>query len=145
GRAPDFVPALREEIERRGLSEEVRVVETGCRGFCSMGPVLTIEPPGTFYTNLTAADVPQIVEETLIKGRVINKLLYKEPTGRKTVQHAGGTILPNGLTQHFGYKEEDRGQWDEERDVEYVTGCSIAIPMRIFEEFGLYDDRYFPT
>ena len=86
GRAPEFLPALKEEIERRGLADEVRVVETGCRGFCSMGPVLTIEPPGTFYTNVTAADVPEVVEETLVKGRVVQKLLYKEPVGRKTVQ-----------------------------------------------------------
>jgi NADH:ubiquinone oxidoreductase subunit F (NADH-binding)/(2Fe-2S) ferredoxin/NAD-dependent dihydropyrimidine dehydrogenase PreA subunit len=87
GRAPDFIVALHEEIARRGLADEVRVVETGCRGFCSMGPVLTIEPPGTFYTNVTSADVPEIVEETLVKGRVVQKLLYKEPVGRKAVQH----------------------------------------------------------
>lgn len=86
GRAPEFIPALKEEIAQRGLAEEVRVVETGCRGFCSMGPVLTIEPAGTFYTNVTAADVPEIVEETLVKGRVVQKLLYKEPVGRKAVQ-----------------------------------------------------------
>jgi NADH:ubiquinone oxidoreductase subunit F (NADH-binding)/(2Fe-2S) ferredoxin/NAD-dependent dihydropyrimidine dehydrogenase PreA subunit len=86
GRAPEFVPALREEVERRGLTSEVRVVETGCRGFCSMGPVLTIEPPGTFYTNVTTADVPEIVEETLVKGRVVQRMLYKEPVSRKAVQ-----------------------------------------------------------
>jgi NADH:ubiquinone oxidoreductase subunit F (NADH-binding)/(2Fe-2S) ferredoxin/NAD-dependent dihydropyrimidine dehydrogenase PreA subunit len=87
GRAPDFIPALQEEIGRRGLAEEVRVVETGCRGFCSMGPVLTVEPSGTFYVNVQAADIPELVEETLVKGRVVQKLLYKEPASRKAVQH----------------------------------------------------------
>ena len=72
GRVPEFLPALKEEIARRGLADEMRVVETGCRGFCSMGPVLTIEPPGTFYTNVTAADVPEVVEETLVKGRIVH-------------------------------------------------------------------------
>ncbi|MEJ5199205.1 MAG: NADH-quinone oxidoreductase subunit NuoF [Anaerolineae bacterium] len=86
GRAPEFIPALQEEIGRRGLAEEVRVVETGCRGFCSMGPVLTIEPNGVFYVNVQAADIPELVEESLIKGRVVQKLLYKEPTSRKAVQ-----------------------------------------------------------
>ncbi len=86
GRAPEFVPTLQEEIGRRGLAEEVRVVETGCRGFCSMGPVLTIEPGGIFYVNVQVADVPELVEETLIKGRVVQKLLYKEPVSRKAVQ-----------------------------------------------------------
>jgi len=78
---------LQEEIGRRGLAEEVRVVETGCRGFCSMGPVLTVEPSGTFYVNVQAADIPELVEETLVKGRVVQKLLYKEPASRKAVQH----------------------------------------------------------
>ncbi len=86
GRAPDFIPALQEEIAQRGLAEEVRVVETGCRGFCSVGPVLTIEPGGIFYANVQAADIPELVEETLVKGRVVQKLLYKEPVGRKAVQ-----------------------------------------------------------
>ena len=48
-RSPELIPALREEIERRGLGKEVRVVDAGCRGFCSMGPVLLIEPEGIFY------------------------------------------------------------------------------------------------
>jgi GT2 family glycosyltransferase len=70
------------------------------------------------------------------------KILFPD---RKTIQHAGGAILPNGLTRHFGYKEEDLGQWDEPREVDYVTGCSVAIPRRIFEQFGLLDDHYFPA
>ncbi len=86
GRAPEFIPTLQEEIGRRGLAEEVRVVETGCRGFCSMGPILTIEPNGVFYVNVQTADIPELVEETLIKGRVVQKLLYKEPSTRKAVQ-----------------------------------------------------------
>lgn len=69
------------------------------------------------------------------------KILFPD---RKTIQHAGGKILPNGLTDHFGYNEEDRGQWDTPREVEYVTGCSIAVPRRIFERFGLLDPKYFP-
>ncbi len=85
GRTPELVSALKEEIGRRGLAEEVRVVETGCRGFCSMGPVLTVQPEGHFYTNVGPADVPELVEETLVKGRFVQRLAYKEPAGRKTV------------------------------------------------------------
>lgn len=69
------------------------------------------------------------------------KILFPD---RKTIQHAGGKILPNGLTDHFGYNEEDRGQWDTPREVEYVTGCSIAVPRWVFEKFGLLDPKYFP-
>ncbi len=85
GRVPDLVPALKEEIARRGLADEVKVVETGCRGFCTVGPVMTIQPNGIFYVNVQPADVPAVVEETLIKGRTIERLLYKEPATRKAV------------------------------------------------------------
>lgn len=84
-RAPDLLPALQQEIEQRGLAGEVRVVEAGCRGFCSMGPVLLIEPEGTFYIGVQAADVPELVEETLVKGRVVERLTYREPTTRKRI------------------------------------------------------------
>ncbi len=85
GRVPDLVPALKEEIARRGLADEIKVVETGCRGFCTVGPVMTIQPNGIFYVNVQPADVPAVVEETLIKGRTIERLLYKEPATRKAV------------------------------------------------------------
>ena len=87
GRFPELVPALEEEIERRGLVREVRVVETGCRGFCAMGPVLLIQPDGIFYVNVQAADVPELVEETLIKGRVVPRLTYKEPVTHDAVPY----------------------------------------------------------
>ena len=84
-RAPDLLPALQQEIEKRGLKDEVRVVEAGCRGFCSLGPVLLVEPEGTFYTGVQAADVPELVEETLVKGRVVERLTYREPATRKRI------------------------------------------------------------
>jgi NADH-quinone oxidoreductase subunit F len=71
--------ALQEEIDKRGLQDEVKVVHTGCRGFCSMGPVMIVYPEGIFYCLVQAADVPTIVEETLIKGRIVDRLLYREP------------------------------------------------------------------
>jgi NADH:ubiquinone oxidoreductase subunit F (NADH-binding)/(2Fe-2S) ferredoxin/NAD-dependent dihydropyrimidine dehydrogenase PreA subunit len=85
GGSPELISALKEEIDRRGLGDEVRVVETGCRGFCSMGPVVTIQPEGYFYVKVQPADVPEIVEESLIKGRFVQRLAYKEPSTRKTV------------------------------------------------------------
>ncbi len=85
GRCEDLVPRLREEIERRGLAGEVGVVESGCRGMCAMGPVLLIQPDGLFYTDVQPADVPELVEETLVKGRVLSRLTYKEPVSHKEV------------------------------------------------------------
>jgi len=79
--------SLKAEVTARGLDGEVRVVETGCRGFCAMGPVMIIYPEGTFYCQVQAQDVPDIVEETLVKGRVVERLTYKEPATHQAVPH----------------------------------------------------------
>lgn len=86
-REPDLVPALREEVKQRGLEGEVRIVEAGCRGFCSTGPVILVKPDDIFYVGVKAADVPELVEETLVKGRVVNRLTYREPTTRQRVPY----------------------------------------------------------
>ena len=75
--------AMEEEVRKRGLADEVKVIPTGCRGFCSMGPVMIIYPDGIFYCQVQAEDVPEIVEETLVKGRVVGRLLYREPESLK--------------------------------------------------------------
>ena len=76
--------AFAKELKRRDL-DEVRLVQTGCRGFCAMGPVVIIYPEGIFYCLVQAADVPEIVEETLVKGRVVPRLTYKEPISHQAV------------------------------------------------------------
>ena len=83
--AGSLFEALKVEIARRGLDKEVRVVRTGCRGFCAMGPVMIIYPEGIFYCQVQASDVPQLVEETLVKGRVVERLTYKEPFTHQAV------------------------------------------------------------
>jgi len=80
-----LVEALKSEVARRGLDTEVRVVGTGCRGFCAMGPVMIIYPEGIFYCQVQTGDVPQLVEETLVKGRVVSRLTYKEPLTHQAV------------------------------------------------------------
>jgi len=87
--APEMQQALKAEVERRGLVDEVRVVETGSRGFCSMGPVVNIQPEGILYCQVHAADVPELVEETLVKGRVVERLTYKEPETHKAIPRYG--------------------------------------------------------
>lgn len=108
----------------------------------SRGEILVPLNDDTINTpNLVREIVRPMLEDPQV-GIVGCKILYPD---RKTIQHAGGIILPNGLTRHFGYEEEDRGQYDEQREVDYVTGCAIAIRRKIFRQLGLYDDRYFPT
>ncbi len=74
------------ELERTGISEEVRIVETGCFGMCNYGPTVVIYPGGVFYCKVTPEDVPEIVNEHLINGRMVHRLLYDGPETPKTMQ-----------------------------------------------------------
>ena len=66
------------EIEKQGLAEEVKVVQTGCFGLCALGPVVILYPDGTFYSRVEEADVAEIVSEHLLKGRPVERLVYNE-------------------------------------------------------------------
>lgn len=72
--------ALIDEIKKKGLDGEIKVVETGCLGISECGPVMVVYPEGTTYCNLTVADVPTIVEEHLLNGRIVQRLVYRDKT-----------------------------------------------------------------
>jgi NADH:ubiquinone oxidoreductase subunit F (NADH-binding)/(2Fe-2S) ferredoxin len=71
--------ALAAELRRKGLDEEFKIVLTGCNGFCAEGPIMTVYPEGIFYEKLGPEQVPEIVEEHLLKGRPVEKYMYREP------------------------------------------------------------------
>ncbi|MCX5670824.1 MAG: NADH-quinone oxidoreductase subunit NuoF, partial [Planctomycetota bacterium] len=77
--------ALRTSIERRGLAGECKVVETGCLGPCVVGPVAAVYPDGVFYQNLRPEDAEEIVEEHLLKGRVVERLVHKTAASGEAV------------------------------------------------------------
>ncbi len=69
---------MKEEIAAQGLDKEVNVVQTGCFGLCALGPIMIVYPEGAFYSRVTVDDVPEIVSEHLLKGRIVRRLLYQE-------------------------------------------------------------------
>ncbi len=71
--------ALESEIFKKGLAQEVQVIRTGCQGFCAEGPIVIVQPDGVFYCGVKAKDAPFLVEEHLVKGRPVKKLLYTPP------------------------------------------------------------------
>lgn len=71
--------ALQEELKKRGLEEEIKLVLTGCNGYCAEGPVMVVYPDDVFYQKVTVEDVPALVEEHFLKGRPYQKLMFKEP------------------------------------------------------------------
>ena len=77
--------ALEEEINNRGLQDEILVVMTGCNGFCAVGPLMVVKPDGIFYQNLTVEDIPYLVEEHFLKGRPVPKLMYVPPEEKKPI------------------------------------------------------------
>jgi NADH-quinone oxidoreductase subunit F len=77
--------AMEQEIARRGLDKEVKVIETGCFGFCRFGPNMMVYPEGVFYCGVQKEDVVELVEEHLVKGRVLERLLYREPETKSVV------------------------------------------------------------
>ena len=76
--SPKIIEAFERELKTQGMDQEARVVKTGCFGLCAMGPVVLIYPEGAFYTHVTPDDVPEIVSEHIVKGRIVQRLLHKE-------------------------------------------------------------------
>ncbi|MCB2227410.1 MAG: NADH-quinone oxidoreductase subunit NuoF [Desulfarculaceae bacterium] len=79
--------ALKAEIDKQGLSGEVAVIETGCNGFCALGPVMVTYPEGIFYVNLEEKDIPEVVESHCKNGEPVERLFYKDPSSKKFIPH----------------------------------------------------------
>ncbi len=87
GGAPKVLDAFKEELAKKGLEKEILVIATGCHGMCEFGPIVVVYPEGTFYSQVKPSDVAEIVEEHLYKGRIVTRLLYKEPITAQKVCH----------------------------------------------------------
>ncbi|MGA2587927.1 MAG: NADH-quinone oxidoreductase subunit NuoF [Candidatus Aminicenantales bacterium] len=110
--------ALEKEIQKKKLQNEVLVIATGCNGFCERGPILLVQPEGIFYQRLKVEDVPRLVEEHLLKGRPVKKLMYVPPAEKAPVpkmkdieffKHQRLLVLRN------------RGRIDPEKIEEYIA------------------------
>lgn len=74
----NILAALRSEIKKHGIEEEIEVVRTGCFGLCELGPVVIVYPEGAFYSKVKVDDIPELVSEHLVKGRILKRLIYHE-------------------------------------------------------------------
>lgn len=73
------VAALKHELQENNLQDKIKIVTTGCFGLCALGPVMIIYPEGTFYSNVNSEDIPEIVQEHLMKDHPVERLIYKDP------------------------------------------------------------------
>ncbi len=85
--------AFVDELAKNDLTNEVKIVQTGCFGLCALGPVVIVHPDGTFYSQVKPEDVAEIVEEHLLKGRVVQRLVYDETTNPTHEIMAGNVSL----------------------------------------------------
>ena len=113
-----IMETLKEEIKKAGLENEVSVVQTGCHGLCALGPIKIVYPDASFYSMVKVEDIPEIVQEHLLKGRVVTRLLYQE-----TVTPAGVKAL---IDTDF-YKKQHRIA---------LRNCGIINPEVIEEYIG---------
>ena len=81
-----IIEKLNEELKAKDLDKEVNVIRTGCFGLCALGPIMVVYPEGSFYSMVKVEDVPEIVEEHLLKGRIVTRLLYQETVQEDTIK-----------------------------------------------------------
>lgn len=114
----EIISRLIDEIEKRGLSDEINIVETGCMGPCELGPVMVVYPDGIFYIRVSESDIPELVEEHFLKGRPLKRLLWETPEARKIVED-------KKLVPFFEKQKKvvlsNCGRIDPENIIEYIS------------------------
>ena len=124
---------LKEELASRGLDKEVNVITIGCFGLCALGPIMVVYPEGSFYSMVKLEDVPEIVEEHLLKGRIVTRLLYQETVEEDTVKSLNHTKF---------YEKQQRvalrncGVIDPEKIDDYIANDGYAALGKVLTEMS---------
>ncbi len=128
----DILRNFQDIIREKGLDTEVQAIKTGCFGFCEKGPIVKIMPDNTFYTQVTAADCQEILQEHIVKGRRVTRLLYVNPETKESVSDE----------KHIGfYKKQIRialrncGFINPENIDEYIARDGYMALGKVLTEF----------
>ena len=130
--SPELIRLFEEKIKNAGLEKEVKVVRTGCFGLCEMGPIVIVYPEGAFYSHIKPENVDEIVNEHLLKGRIVRHLLCRE-----AVEQEGAT---KSLDEVDFYKKQKRvalrncGVIDPERIDEYIAFDGYKALAKVLTE-----------
>ena len=119
--SPALREALTKELEANGLSEEIKVVQTGCFGLCALGPIMIVYPEGTFYSRVTIDDIPEIV------GRIVDRLVYNEQAHGSENEDVEASLSNTAF-----YKKQKRVA---------LRNCGVINPEKIDEYIAM--DGYF--
>ncbi len=115
-----IIEALETQIAEKGLTEEIKVIRTGCFGLCALGPIMIVYPEGSFYSQVKVDDIPEIVEEHLLKGRIVTRLLYDETVTSDEIKSLNETNF---------YAKQERVA---------LRNCGVIDPENI-DEYIAYD------
>ena len=118
-RSAEIIEAFEAQIRNRDLENEVAVVKTGCHGLCARGPIVVVYPEGCYYSHVTVEDVAEIVEEHIVKGRLVERLLMSDSEGdaekgilenitfykkqQRIALRNCGVINPEDIDEYIGY------------------------------------------
>ncbi len=122
--SPAIAKALEAELEAKGLQDEIKIVHTGCFGLCALGPIMIVYPEGVFYSRVKVEDVPEIVEEHLLKGRPVQRLVYSDPA-----KNAVKTGDVTSLSETRFYKSQKRVA---------LRNCGVIDPENIDEYIAMH-------
>ena len=128
----ELIRLFEEKIKEVGLEKEVKVVRTGCFGLCEMGPVVIVYPEGAFYSHIKAENVEEIVNEHLLKGRIVRRLLCREAIEEEDTTKS--------LDEVDFYKKQKRvalrncGVIDPERIDEYIAFDGYKALAKVLTE-----------
>lgn len=142
-RSHEITKNLQAALKDKGLEEQVQVVLTGCFGFCEKGPIVKVMPDNTFYTEVKPEDALEIVEEHVIKGRKVKRLLYTDP---ETKEHVADSKHMNFYKKQLRIALRNCGFIDPENIEEYIANDGYAAvakcltemtPQQVIEEIKL--------
>ncbi len=115
-----IIEALEAQLAEKGLTDEIKVIRTGCFGLCALGPIMIVYPEGSFYSQVQVDDIPEIVEEHLLKGRIVTRLLYDETVTADEIKSLNETNF---------YAKQERVA---------LRNCGVIDPENI-DEYIAYD------
>lgn len=113
-----IIQALKQELKKNHLDDEIAIVQTGCHGLCAEGPIMVVYPEAVFYAQVKPEDVPEIVSEHLLKGRAVQRLIYKDPEATDGIRSINDTTF---------YKKQHRIA---------LRNCGVINPEEIDEYIG---------
>ena len=129
----DVGDAFAGEIKRQGLEAKVDIRKTGCHGFCERGPVVVIHPEEIFYQQVETEDIPEIVSETIVNNKIIDRLLYTDPvTGEKIVQEGEVPFYKHQTRLVFG----NNGKLDPTSIDDYIVLGGYSALARVLSQMS---------